>query len=214
MAAGQGTQTTPFSQSTSPSAPANVTNAGQTSASVTLAWDAVSVASGAAEVTGYKIYKRTVYDETVIALAGVPEEVVDYFLDPTQSDMVVDALVYDGSVNTDASTTLTGLGGGELHTYVVTAMSAAGEGNRSLVVAVSTCPPAPEYLKRTGTTTTPTTISLCGGEATIPSGGAAAAAPRAAHRSASCSSSAQRPRVAAGGQHRSRAARAPCCYGG
>eukprot|EP01052_Picozoa_sp_SAG31_P087657 SAG31_NODE_48883_length_164_cov_17.353846_1_plen_49_part_01 len=49
--------------------------------------------------------------------------------------MVIDTLVHDGRGSTDVSAVLSGLSGGVEFTYVVSAVSDAGEGERSESVA-------------------------------------------------------------------------------
>ena len=93
------------------------------------------------------MYERVVHGlssvSEVFESAGVSEDVLDHFLDPAESDMVIDTLVHDGRGSTDVSSVVSGLSGGLEYTYVVSALSLSGEGERSDSVGVSTSPGAP-----------------------------------------------------------------------
>ena len=58
----------------------------------------------------------------------------------TRSHFTVDTLVYDASGSANTSVMLRNLTGGVLYQYVVGAVSAAGEGDRSNFLAASTSP--------------------------------------------------------------------------
>jgi hypothetical protein len=90
----------------------------------------------------------------MFASGGVEEHVLDHFLDPLETDMVIDTLVYDGKSNAMPEVTLTAsLVGGEQHEYVIGTVSLAGEGERSAVVTASTSPAAVTSLTSVSQTT-------------------------------------------------------------
>ena len=95
-------------------------------------------------VSGYKVYERVVHGLSEVSdmfeSGGVSEDVLEHFLDPLETDMVIDTLVHDGRGSTTAGATLSGLSGGVMHEYVVGCVSLAGEGERSGAVLVSTSP--------------------------------------------------------------------------
>ena len=72
--------------------------------------------------------------------------------------VVIDSLVYDGrndvTTATDPTTELNDLEGGSLYTYLVGALSDAGESDRSASLDVSTAAPAPTALMSVSQTTT------------------------------------------------------------
>jgi hypothetical protein len=156
--AGEGARSAAVAQSTAPSTPDGLTNTSATTTSITLQWSAVSVSTGADTVTGYKLYQRVVHDVSEVAdvfsASGVSEQVFDHFLDPADNQMVVDTLVYDGKTNLAVTTTVAGLSGGRSYTFVLAAVSQAGDGNRSVPLKASTSPPAPTGLSSPSQTTT------------------------------------------------------------
>ena len=160
-AAGESDKSDAMSASTAPGVATGLTSTVQTTGSIALAWTAPTIPSGAA-VTGYKVYARVVHSQSsvsdVFAEAGVGADVVEHFLDPEDQSMVLDTLVYDGrndvTTATDPSTELNNLQGGSLYTYLVGALSDAGESDRSASLAVSTAAPAPTGLVSVSQTTT------------------------------------------------------------
>ena len=144
---GEGDVSGTLEVSTAPGVVTGVSSTLQTSSSITLQWEAPVVFANGSAVSGYKVYERAVHGLSVVSdlfeSGGVSAAVLDHFLDPAESDMVVDTLVFDGRGSTGVSTVLSGLSGGVEYTYVVGAVSSAGEGERSAAVAVSTSPAAP-----------------------------------------------------------------------
>jgi hypothetical protein len=128
--AGQGVPGAAFIQSTAPGPVPAFSVASSTSDSISLQWTAPSVTTGAA-VTGYRVY----YDG---ATSGSP--------------------VYDGTDNTATSAVLTNLSSGVEIRCVVVALSSAGMGTASDVVAASTTPPAPTTVAPVTQTTTSVTL--------------------------------------------------------
>ncbi|MEC7000881.1 MAG: fibronectin type III domain-containing protein, partial [Actinomycetota bacterium] len=149
---GEGDVSASVSVSTAPGLVTGLASVHQTSSSITLEWVALEVSTGSA-VSGFKVYERVVHGLSAVsdlfAAGGVSEDVVEHFLDPAESDMVIDTLVHDGRGSTDGRAVLSGLSGGVEYTYVVSAVSDAGEGERSESVAVSTSPAAPTGLHTT-----------------------------------------------------------------
>ena len=153
---GSGDVSASVSVSTAPGVVTGVSSTLQTTSSISLQWDAPVVSTGSA-VSGYKVYERVVHEPSAVSdlfeSGGVSPEVLDHFLDPAESDMVIDTLVYDGRGNVDVRTTLSGLTGGTEYEYVLGVMSEAGEGNRSTSVTVSTSPAAVSGLRSVAQTT-------------------------------------------------------------
>ena len=172
-AAGESDKSDAMSASTAPGVATGLSSTVQTTGSIALAWTAPTIPSGAA-VTGYKVYSRVVHSQSsvshVFAEAGVGADVVEHFLDPEDQSMVLDTLVYDGrndvTTATDPSTELNGLQGGSLYTYLVGALSDAGESDRSASLAVSTAAPAPTGLVSVSQTTTGMELSWTAPEVT------------------------------------------------
>ena len=95
------------------------------------------------------MYQREVHEVSQITdlfeSGGVEEDVVDHFLSPSEEAMVVDTLLPASRAvinTTQRLAVISGLTGGANETYVVSAVSDAGEGNRSEPLSVSSCPPA------------------------------------------------------------------------
>ena len=103
--------------STSSAAPLAPNSTHHTATSISLAWAPPVVASGAA-TTGYRVHE---------VMVTSPSEVL--------------ALRYDGAGSTATSTTLHGLDSGRLYTYRLSALSAAGEGDKSVTMTQSTAAP-------------------------------------------------------------------------
>ncbi|MEC7000808.1 MAG: fibronectin type III domain-containing protein, partial [Actinomycetota bacterium] len=118
----------------------------QTASSITLAWSAPSVGTGAA-TTGYQVYLVTV-------AVGTTEPVY--------------TVVYDGADSTATSVELSSLDSGSLYTYVLSSLSDAGESDKSVAMSVSTAPGVATGL--TSTLQTTSSISLAWTAPTIPSG--------------------------------------------
>jgi len=122
-------------------------------------WVAPTVGDGPS-VTGYTLYERVTYSMSdVAASSGVPSTVLQTMLSEDTDTVVVDTVAYDGSSSTAVSTSLSGLSGGVSYDYVVAARSAAGEGERSTALSVSTSPPAPGSLDSVSQTTSSITLS-------------------------------------------------------
>eukprot|EP01050_Picozoa_sp_SAG11_P023762 SAG11_NODE_4875_length_1736_cov_8.597315_2_plen_363_part_01 len=147
--AGEGDVSASTDISTAPGVISSLVSVHQTSSSITLSWEAPSVSTGSA-VSGYKVYERVVHNSTAVSdvfeSAGVSEDVVEHFLDPSEMNMVIDTLVYDGSLNVATLADLTSLNAGVMYSYVATAVSAAGEGDKSESISTSTSPSTPANL--------------------------------------------------------------------
>ncbi|MEC7001362.1 MAG: fibronectin type III domain-containing protein, partial [Actinomycetota bacterium] len=107
-------------QSTSPASPLGLSSDTQTSTSITLSWSA-SVVSGGSAVTSYKVYAN-------------------------DGSSVAAALSQSAVATTDGSTTVatvSQLSPGLLYSFAVSAVSDAGEGEQSTVLAQSTSPGVP-----------------------------------------------------------------------
>jgi titin len=109
-------------KSTAPPKVVGITNAAQTSSSVTLAWSAPLIAGGA-NVTGYTVYK--------ISSAGSSTQ------------------VFSGAAT---RAVITGLASGARHTFAVEAISDTGRGDRSALFGCSTTPGAPTSLSAVSVT--------------------------------------------------------------
>merc|ERR1711871_1888187 len=108
-------------QSTSPASPLGLSSDTQTSTSITLSWSA-SVVSGGSAVTSYNVYRN---DGSSAAAA----------LSSTAAHTTT-----DGSTTT---ATLSQLSPGLLYSFAVSAVSDAGEGEQSSILAQSSSPGAP-----------------------------------------------------------------------
>ena len=135
-------------QSTSPATPTGLGSTARLTDRITLTWSQPLVSSGS-PVTGFKVYQREVHEVSQITdlfeSGGVEEDVVDHFLSPSEEAMVVDTLLPASRAvinTTQRLAVISGLTGGANETYVVSAVSNAGEGNRSEPLSVSSCPPA------------------------------------------------------------------------
>ena len=105
--------------STSPAAVSGLSSVAQTTSSISLSWDAV-VASGGEEVTGYIVYRSD-------GAGGADHSTV----------------AYNGTGSTEATATVAEQEGGRLYSFVVSGVSAAGEGDLSAeAFAQSTSPGA------------------------------------------------------------------------
>jgi titin len=125
-------------QSTSPATPLGLSSVTQTSTSISLSWSASVVSTGGSAVTSYKVYSN----------------------DGTSADAALSATaVHTTTDGTTTTATIDNLSPGLLYGFAVSAVSAAGEGEQSTVLAQSSSPGAPE----TGPTSslqTSTSISL------------------------------------------------------
>ena len=127
-----------FEQSTSPAAPLGLSDVHPaTTTSISLSWNASVVSGeGAAAVSVYKLYR----DE------GTAEAELETLIETFGANVT--------------SATVTGLESGRLYSFQVSAVSSAGEGFRSEVVASSTAPAAPLWSVPHSTHQTESTILL------------------------------------------------------
>ncbi|MGY8895063.1 MAG: fibronectin type III domain-containing protein, partial [Burkholderiales bacterium] len=136
--AGVGDVSGESTQSTSPATPLGLSSVTQTSTSISLSWSASVVSTGGSAVTSYKVYSN----------------------DGTSADAALSATaVHTTTDGTTTTATIDNLSPGLLYGFAVSAVSAAGEGEQSTVLAQSSSPGAPE----TGPTSslqTSTSISL------------------------------------------------------
>ena len=121
-AAGVGDVSGVSTQSTSPAAPLELSSVTQTSTSITLSWSASVVASGGSAVTSYKVYRNDGSSASAALSSSAAHTTAD------------------GSTT---SATLSDLSAGLLYSFAVSAVSAAGEGDQSSVLAQSSSPGAP-----------------------------------------------------------------------
>jgi len=108
-------------QSTTPASPLDLSSVSQTSTSISLSWSASVVSSGSA-VTSYQVYRND-GSSAAASLSGTAAHTTA-----------------DGSTTT---ATLSGLSAGMLYSFAVSAVSDAGEGELSSVLAQSSAPGAP-----------------------------------------------------------------------
>eukprot|EP01047_Picozoa_sp_COSAG01_P075841 COSAG01_NODE_13125_length_1632_cov_1.497065_1_plen_544_part_11 len=121
-AAGVGDVSGVSAQSTSPAAPLGLSSVTQTSTSISLSWSASVVGAGGSAVTSYKVYRNDGSSATA-ALSSTAAHTTA-----------------DGSTTT---ATVSDLSAGLLYSFAVSAVSAAGEGDQSSILAQSSSPGAP-----------------------------------------------------------------------
>eukprot|EP01051_Picozoa_sp_SAG22_P017823 SAG22_NODE_2843_length_2162_cov_1.319922_2_plen_656_part_01 len=130
---GEGDRSEVVTQSTAPAAAGAAPESdASTASSIDLSWTAPSVSTGLA-ATGYRVY-----DVTGGADSGV--------------------LVYDGAASSATEAVVSDLASGTLYTYVVSALSDAGEGDVSASVEVSTAPGVVTGVANTGQTSSSITL--------------------------------------------------------
>ena len=115
--AGEGDRSSAVPISTSPAAVSGQSSVAQTTSSISRSWDAV-VVSGGEEVTGYIVHRSH-------GAEGADHSTVDY----------------NGTGSTEATATVVELEGGRLYAFVVSGVSAAGEGNVSAEAATQSTSP-------------------------------------------------------------------------
>ena len=157
---GESPLTSTLVQSTAPGAPTGLSSSDWSTSGFDVTWVAPTVGVGEEALTGYTLYERVTYSMVDLAASsGVPSSALQTMLSEDTDTVVVDTVAYDGSSSTAVSTSLSGLRGGVSYDYVVAARSAAGEGERSTALSVSTSPPAPGSLDSVSQTTSSITLS-------------------------------------------------------
>eukprot|EP01052_Picozoa_sp_SAG31_P011752 SAG31_NODE_673_length_12919_cov_143.235725_2_plen_1954_part_00 len=137
--AGEGDASGATDISTAPPAVTNISSIAQTTTSITLAWDAPQVLSNGSAVSGYKIYRNDGQFSASLATIG-----------------------YDGTGSLQTAGTVSGLVGGRLYTFVISALSDSGESDMSEALQQSTAPPVASSLRNIHQTATTVTLEWIG----------------------------------------------------
>jgi hypothetical protein len=119
---------------TAAAAVASIASSLQTSTSITLSWAAPVFRNGLS-ATGYRVYRND-----------------------GSGGSAHDILAYDGSASVATNAVVSGLQGGRMYSFVVSALSTAGHGDIGHAILRSTAPAAPTSLIRVSNT--PTSVSL------------------------------------------------------
>ena len=180
-AAGEGDTSVALNQSTAPALVTNVTSSHQSTSTITLQWAAPATpatATAGAAVKGYKVYRRDVVKLSDLFNAGVSNAAIQHFFlsgngkNSKQTTWTTDTLLHNTTAN-ETSVAVSGLSGGQLYEFTVSAFSAAGEGQQSTSLGQSTAPRAPSGLRLANVSSSNMTLSWNAPEAPNKGGGAA-----------------------------------------
>ena len=129
--AGESDRSVAMESSTAPAQISGVSSSVQTTSSITLTWSAPTAEGAGQEATGYIVYRNDGLGGTSMSTVG-----------------------YDGRGVDVPTGVISGLVGGREYEFVVSGLSAGGEGDVSAVLHQSTSPAAPTALRSTLQTTT------------------------------------------------------------